>query len=47
MAKDSMGLSLLERKRNKPSKTVGLILQLPQLAQMISPMSKRFACSSG
>src|SRR5215475_13471835 len=40
-----MGLSRLERKRNKPSKPAGLILQLPQLAQMISPMSKRFDVS--
>src|SRR5215471_5890341 len=45
MAKDSMGVCRFECKRNKPSKTAGLILQLPQLAQMISPMSKRFDVS--
>src|SRR5215470_2534388 len=45
MAKDSVGLRRLERKRNKPSKTARLILQLPELAQMISPMCKRFDMS--
>ena len=37
--KDSVGLRWLERKRDKPSEPAGLILQLPQLSQMISPMS--------
>src|SRR6478736_3229843 len=40
-----MGLRRLERKRNKPGEPAGLILQLPQLAQMIGPMSKRFDVS--
>src|SRR5215468_8455267 len=38
-------LRWLECKRNKPREPAGLILQLPQLAQMISPMSKRFDVS--
>ena len=42
VGKDPVGLRRLERKRNKPGKPAGLILQLTQLAQMISPMSKRF-----
>ena len=40
-----MGLRRLERKRNKPGEPTGLILQLPKLAQVISPMSKRFDVS--
>ena len=43
--KYSVGLSGLERERNKPGEPAGFILQLPQLAQMISPMSKRFDVS--
>src|SRR5215469_18458015 len=35
-------LRWLECKRNKPREPSGLILQLPQLAQMIGPMSKCF-----
>src|SRR5512133_962055 len=45
VGKDSVGLSGLERKRNKSSEPAGFILQLPYLAQMISPMSKRFDVS--
>ena len=45
VSKDSVGLRRLERKRNKPRETAGLILQLPQLAQVISSMSKRFDVS--
>lgn len=42
VAKYSVGLCWLECKRNKSSKPAGVILQLTQLAQMISPMRKRF-----
>src|SRR5204862_1117769 len=45
VGKDSVGLSGLERKRNKSSEPAGFILQLPYLAQVISPMSKRFDVS--
>src|SRR5437762_4516530 len=45
VGKNSVGLRWLERKRNKPGEPAGLILQLPQLAQVISPMSKRFDVS--
>src|SRR5215831_17198656 len=45
MAQDSVGLRRLECKGNEPCKTASLILQLPQLAQMISPMCKRFDVS--
>src|SRR5262245_44369656 len=38
-------LRWLECKRNKPREPAGLILQLPQLAQMISAMGKRFDVS--
>src|SRR4029077_11121796 len=42
VGKYSVGLRRLERKRNKPSEPAGFILELPQLPQMISSMSKRF-----
>src|SRR6188472_3531927 len=45
VGKDVMGLRRLECKRNKPGEPAGLILQLPQLAQVISPMRKRFDVS--
>src|SRR4029077_9979985 len=45
VGKDAVGLRRLERKRNKPCEPAALILQLPQLAQMISPMSKRLDVS--
>src|SRR5947199_9519529 len=45
VGKYSVGLRRLERKRNKPCEPAGFIMQLPQLAQMISPMSKRFDVS--
>ncbi len=45
VAKDSVGLRRLERKRNKPREPAGLILELPQLTQVISPMSKRLDVS--
>ena len=45
VGKYSVGLRWLECKRNKPSEPAGFILQLPQLAQMISPMRKRFDLS--
>ena len=45
VGKDAVGLRRLECKRNKPRETAGLILELSQLAQMISPMSKRFDVS--
>src|SRR6185436_16880144 len=45
VSKDSVGLRRLERKRNKPGEPASLILQLPELAQMLSPMSKRFDLS--
>src|SRR5204862_1532303 len=45
VGKDSVGLSGLERKRNKSSEPGGFILQLPYLAQMIRPMSNRFHVS--
>ena len=45
VGENPMRLRRFERKRNKPGKTAGLILQLSQLAQMISPMSERFDVS--
>src|SRR5262249_41814200 len=45
VGKDSVGLRWLECKRNKPGEPASLILQLPQLVQMINPMSKRFDVS--
>ena len=45
VGKYSVGLRGLECKRNKSSEPAGFILQLPQLAQMISPMRKRFDLS--
>src|SRR4029453_4272191 len=45
VGKYSVGLRWLERKRDKPSKPAGFILQLPQLTQMVSPMSERFDMS--
>jgi hypothetical protein len=45
VGKDSVGLRWLECKRNKPSESAGFILQLPQLAQMICSMRKRFDLS--
>ena len=45
VGKNSMGLRWFECKRNKPSESAGFILQLPQLAQMISPMSESFDVS--
>src|SRR5215211_2080973 len=45
MGKYSVGLRWLECKRDKPSEPAGFILQLPQLAQMISPMRKCFDLS--
>src|SRR6188472_3620972 len=45
VGKDVVGLRRLEGKRNKPGEPAGLILQLPQLAQVISPMSKRLDVS--
>ena len=45
VGKYSVGLRGLECKRNKSSEPAGFILQLPQLAQMISPMSKRLDVS--
>ena len=45
VGKDVVGLRRLERKRNKPSEPAGLILELPQLPQVISPMSKRLDVS--
>src|SRR5215471_4710429 len=45
VGEDPVGLRWLECKRNKPCESAGLILQLPQLAQMISAMSKRFDVS--
>src|SRR6476659_6936274 len=41
VGKNAVGLRLLERKGNKSGEPARFILQLPQLAQMISPMSKR------
>src|SRR5215211_3350679 len=45
VGKYSVRLRWLECKRNKPRKAAGFILQLPQLAQMVSPMRKRFYLS--
>src|SRR6476660_3996590 len=45
VGKDAVGLRRLERKRNKSGEPARFILQLPQLAQMISPMSKRLDVS--
>ena len=41
VGKDPVGLGRFESERNKTGKTPGLILQLTQLAQMISAMSER------
>src|SRR4051812_27688383 len=43
--KNAVRLRRLERKRNKSGEPDGFILQLPQLAQMISPMSNRLDVS--
>src|SRR4029077_1466453 len=45
VGKDAVGLRRLERKRNKSGESAGLILQLPQLAQVIRPLNKRFDVS--
>ena len=42
VGENSLGLRWLECKRNKSREPAGLILQLPELAQMISPVSERF-----
>src|ERR1700730_4472927 len=41
VGKDSVGLGRLESERNKTGKAAGLILELPQLAQMIGAVSER------
>src|SRR4029077_11200022 len=45
VGKYSVGLHWLDCKRNKTSEPARFILQLPQVAEMISPMSKRFDVS--
>ena len=41
VGKDSVGLGRFESERNKTGKAPGLILELPQLAQMIGALSER------